>query len=145
MIRTISRAGISSARHGRLDDIAWFGDNSGTERIDASRLLGENIDSYNARLVANGSGFHPVALKAANRFGLYDMLGNVLEWTADWYGETYYASGERRDPKGPPNGTRRVVRGGAWRFTTEMMRATVRVGREPERGGVDLRFRCVVD
>jgi formylglycine-generating enzyme required for sulfatase activity len=54
---------------------------------------------------------HPVGKKGANPWGLYDMLGNVWEFTGDWLDGDYYASSPSVDPTGPPTGTRRVVRG----------------------------------
>jgi formylglycine-generating enzyme required for sulfatase activity len=49
-----------------------------------------------------------------NAFGLYDVHGNVWEWTADWYDDGYYAISPVDDPKGPSNGSVRVRRGGSW-------------------------------
>lgn len=56
----------------------------------------------------------PVGSYAPNAFGLHDMLGNVWEWTADRYGEDYYAHAPAQDPKGPAEGGVVVRRGGSW-------------------------------
>ena len=79
-------------------------------------LLG-NIAWYWGNNGASGSstyGTKPVAGKAANAFGMYDMSGNVFEYCNDWYGS--YAAGNATDPAGPSSGSYRVRRGGSWLF-----------------------------
>jgi formylglycine-generating enzyme required for sulfatase activity len=57
----------------------------------------------------------PVGSGPANGFGLTDLAGAVHEWCLDWYAVDAYAQAAVRNPIGPPAGTRRVSRGGAWR------------------------------
>jgi formylglycine-generating enzyme required for sulfatase activity len=69
---------------------------------------------------------HPVALKAPNAWGLFDMLGNVAEWTMDVYAP--YPREDVKDPTGPATGSTRVVRGGSWRSFPPALRCAARVG-----------------
>ena len=55
---------------------------------------------------------HPVATKAPNELGLYDMSGNVCEWCQDWFDN--YTSEEKTNPTGPATASYRVFRGGGW-------------------------------
>jgi sulfatase modifying factor 1 len=85
-----------------VGDVAWYGGNSGDTT-------------------------HPVATKAANAWGLYDLSGNVWEWTWDWYGGSYYSNSPSTDPEGPTNtGSVRVIRGGCWYFDAQFSRVSNR-------------------
>jgi len=111
-----ARAGTTGATYGPLADIAWYGKNSDDET-------------------------HPVGGKKPNAWGLYDMLGNVREWTADTFAPPYYASSPVDDPPGPQAnyGERGqpgfaggagvalpVIRGGAWPNPEEALRVSER-------------------
>ena len=61
---------------------------------------------------------------APNAYGLYDMHGNVWEWCSDWYDA--YPSSPQTNPRGPSEGSRRLLRGGCWYFTAEFCRAAIR-------------------
>ncbi|MBF0162433.1 MAG: formylglycine-generating enzyme family protein [Magnetococcales bacterium] len=75
---------------------------------------------------------HPVGQKAPNGLGLYDMSGNVLEWCQDWFQDEYYKKIPSSNPKGPSDGTYRVLRGGSWDSASNYIRATARNYWEPD-------------
>jgi formylglycine-generating enzyme required for sulfatase activity len=112
-----ARAGSTSARYGELDAIAWYDKNSGGTT-------------------------HAVGSKQPNQFGLFDMLGNVFQWTADWYGESYYTLQATADPSGPPGGQYRVLRGGAWDNNPRSVRVSVRSRVGPTNRYSLIGFRC---
>lgn len=60
------------------------------------------------------AGTCPVASFPPNGFGLHEVTGNVWEWNADWFSPDTYRRGASRNPVGPPDGTRRVMRGGSY-------------------------------
>jgi formylglycine-generating enzyme required for sulfatase activity len=95
-----ARGGTTAARYGSLDDIAWYGDNSGRQHIDSMAFWKADQKNFLKRLFENGDGPKSVGLKQPNVYGLYDVLGNSWQWTADWYGDKYYQGSERRDPPG---------------------------------------------
>lgn len=84
-----------------------------------------------------------VGQQKPNSHGLYDMLGNVYEWTLDWYGP-YETVTLQANPKGPPEGKEKVVRGGSWNSPPHFLRPSDRVGKWPDFRFSDVGFRCVV-
>jgi formylglycine-generating enzyme required for sulfatase activity len=78
-----------------------------------------------------------------NRFGLYDMHGNVREWCSDWFGKDYYNNSPRSDPQGPTKGSYRVVRGGSWKQDGNWCRSTHRDKLDPKKSDSYTGFRVV--
>lgn len=74
---------------------------------------------------------HPVGEKKPNKWGLYDMYGDVSVWCEDVYDPNYYKSSPAQDPHGPASpgkDVKRALRGGNWKATADMCRATFRQG-----------------
>ena len=91
--------GYKYAGSNDINEVAWYWDNS-------------------------SDGTKPVATKAPNELGLYDMSGNVWEYCQDWYGG--YSSGSQANPKGPSSGSYRVLRGGSWNYYARYCRVSYR-------------------
>ena len=105
-----ARGGTTEARYGPVASVAITGED----------MIGPLKDQH----------LGPVASKNPNDFGTYDMLGNVWEWTADWYQQ----------------GRTRTARGGdLGPFGTRNVRASARKGYDPYSGDLWVGFRCVGD
>jgi len=78
----------------------------------------------------------------SNRFGLFDMHGNVFEWCLDWCDS--YPTGPATDPRGPTISRMRVVRGGAWDGDCVWCRSAARGAQPPHGRSGDLGFRVVL-
>jgi formylglycine-generating enzyme required for sulfatase activity len=105
----------------------------------------EPLDEY-AWYAANSiKRAQPVGKKRPNGYGLYDVLGNVREWTTDWFDPGYYATGANHNPKGPGKGARRVERGGAFFLSARGVTTTIRYNHPPGLHLYFLGFRCAKD
>jgi formylglycine-generating enzyme required for sulfatase activity/uncharacterized caspase-like protein len=117
------RAGTLGDYSGKLDAVAWYGNNSGRQYLDAAEIWRAD-HNYFMRITENGGQTHPVGQKQANGFGLYDMHGNVCEWVQDYYHNSYAGApsdGSAWLSGGDPN--LRVMRGGSWYSPTALRSA----------------------
>jgi formylglycine-generating enzyme required for sulfatase activity len=76
---------------------------------------GDFLETDEANFVKSAKGgTTPVGSYRPNGYGLYDVVGNVREWVADFYGEFYFRESPVADPGGPEKSQWRVVKGGGW-------------------------------
>lgn len=73
---------------------------------------------------------HPVGLLRSNEIGVFDLSGNVYEWTQDWAGR--YKRRDQHNPKGPKRGREKIIRGGCWYDSRDACRIHCRVEIEPD-------------
>ena len=120
----------------QLDDYGWYGNNCGDRLIDADRIWNEvnqDANQYLERVRQNNNGTHPVGQKSPNAWGIYDMHGNVGEWCADDWQNSYEGA-----PIDPQNWTKdiknyamggekiKLLRGGSWYYNARSCRTAAR-------------------
>jgi len=138
-----ARADNPAARYGPLDQVAWYADNSGSERLDSQTIWRkEDQAKFLKSLNENGNGLHEVGQKRTNDLGLFDMLGNVWEWVYDWWDQSDYQNSPPQDPIGPTSGSEHILRGGSWVGVPRDIRVSLRNRRNPGTRDFDIGFRC---
>jgi sulfatase modifying factor 1 len=79
-----------------------------------------------------------------SREGVYDLEGNVSEWVSDWFAESFSVD-DVRNPKGPPSGEKKVIRGSGWHEPVERIGGSRRYQASPDNRTDDVGFRCARD
>ena len=102
----------------------------------------EMLKEYAWYFVNGNKELHPVGQLKPNDYGLYDMHGNVLEWTADYFDPDYYQRSPKKNPQGPEEGKYRSVRGGSVYLSAKLQRVTHRMKGKQETRYSGRGFRC---
>lgn len=111
----------------------YFGETLSLDQANFNGLFIYDIGKeYSNGKKGRRGGTTPVGSFPANAFGLYDMHGNVREWTQDWYGKSYYSSSPRNNPRGPSSGEEHVIRGGSYYYGPHLLRSAFRDYDDPD-------------
>jgi formylglycine-generating enzyme required for sulfatase activity len=108
--------------------------------------LGDELDSKKANVNPGLARTCKVGSYKPNKWGLYDMHGNVCEWCSDWYAGGYYKNSPKKDPPGPANGgLDRVMRGGCLVYGATDCRSARRDNGRPNSQVGTVGFRAACD
>ncbi len=105
---------------------------------------GSSLDSLGWHADNSDGHIHDVGEKEPNDWGLRDMHGNVCEWCSDWFDFDTYDAASQTDPKGPPKGSARVLRGGGWYLNALRCRSAHRGNDDPTDGQYGYGFRIAL-
>jgi formylglycine-generating enzyme required for sulfatase activity len=109
----------------------------GSECIDGSERDSNHSDDFPGPAPVGG---FPLG---ASPYSAFDMAGNVWEWVFDYFDSYYYSRSSYDNPRGPANGTRRVIRGGSWSNPRSGARTVARASLNPDDFTDTVGFRCV--
>jgi formylglycine-generating enzyme required for sulfatase activity len=113
-----------------------------TEKIMSVELANYNGMNMVSQKFEKGKGkTTPVTEYSPNKFGLYNMHGNVAEWCWDW--KDNYTHQNKKNPSGPDTGEKRVIRGGSWNSEAVHIRSAYRGELEPHKSNYETGFRVV--
>jgi formylglycine-generating enzyme required for sulfatase activity len=135
---------VTSKRYRLLTEAEWeYAARAGTQ---TSYSWGDGVGKGNANCSGCGSRWDgkqpaPVGSFAPNKFGLYDMHGNVWEWVEDCYESNYDAASMNGSASTSGECSDRVVRGGSWNVQPELLRSASRSGAAPGARNHNLGFR----
>lgn len=119
--------GYAYSGSSNIGDVAWYWDNI------PSQIIG-----------TTGYGTQPVATKAPNELGIYDMSGNVWEWCQDWDWSDSYSNDAQTNPTGPTSGYYHVIRGGSWIANSDYCRGANRSRSTPSSRSSDKGLRLAL-
>lgn len=115
----LSTDGPAGGLPGQRSDYMWFG---GNNPVDGTKIVGS---------------------KLPNAYGLFDMNGNLWEWTRDWYHESYNDAPTNGTAWESPEGVFRVIRGGHWQYNARDCRSAIRHTNIPNARNFLVGFRLV--
>ena len=127
-----------AGRAGKNEGVLWNTDDA--KSVSEYAVYAEN--SYKLGKTDEAYGPHDVATKSPNAWGLYDMSGNVTEWTRDNYFAITFTV-ESSNPTGSFLGTGKVMKGGSWKDKVKKLNMTVRDDEDPRYWSDFIGFRCV--